>query len=112
MSADPSLPPPPGATPDCKHSAGRIAPVIDPNRCEGKSACVAECPYDVFVVRRRERSELPSLTSLGTLKWWMHGGLQAEALRADQCRGCGLCVIACPENAITLKRIGTGSTKS
>ena len=90
--------------PDCKHPAGVFHPVIDPNRCEGKAACVAECPYDVFVVRRRERDELPGLGLLGTVKWWVHGGLQAEAVNADQCHGCGLCVSACPESAITLAR--------
>jgi NAD-dependent dihydropyrimidine dehydrogenase PreA subunit len=97
---------------DCKHPAGVFAPVVDANRCEGKSACVAECPYDVFVVRRRERAELPQLTLLGTLKWWVHGGQQAEVLRADQCHGCGLCVSACPEGAIRLSKIGTGSKKA
>ena len=65
--------------PNCKHPAGVFAPVIDPNRCEGKAACAAECPYDVFLVRRRERSELPTLSLLGAVKWWVHGGLQAEA---------------------------------
>ena len=93
----------PGPT-ACRHAAGHLVPVIDPNRCEAKSACVAECPYEVFIVRRRERSELPGLGLAGTLKWWMHGGLQAEAVNADQCHGCGLCVSACPEAAITLKR--------
>ena len=102
MTAPPSSPE--RSDPACKHDAGTFAPVIDPNRCEGKSACVAECPYDVFIVRRRERSELPQLNALGTLKWWVHGGVQAEAIRADQCHGCGLCVSACPESAITLKR--------
>lgn len=97
---------------DCRQPAGHFAPVIDPNRCEGKAACAAECPYDVFVVRRRERSELPGLSLLGTVKWWAHGGLQAEAVRADQCHGCGLCVNACPESAIKLARVaqpGTGA---
>ena len=70
----------------CKHAAGRFAPVIDPNRCEGKAACVAECPYDdLRRAGRRERGELPGLGLLGTLKWWVHGGVQAQAVRADQC---------------------------
>lgn len=108
MTADAAGP----SAPECKHAAGAFRPVIDPNRCEGKSACVAECPYDVFVVRRRERDELPSLSLLGTVKWWVHGGLQAEAVNADQCHGCGLCVTACPESAITLARVeGTASTR-
>jgi NAD-dependent dihydropyrimidine dehydrogenase PreA subunit len=97
-------------SPPCKHPAGAFHPVIDPNRCEGKAACVAECPYDVFVVRRRERGELPGLSLLGTVKWWAHGGLQAEAVRADQCHGCGLCVNACPESAIKLARVGQPGT--
>ncbi len=91
--------------PDCKHAPGVLRPVVDPNRCEGKAACVAECPYDVFIVRRFERAELPQLGLLGTLKWWAHGGMQAAVVHADQCHGCGLCVSACPEQAITLKRV-------
>ena len=94
-----------GAPPDCRHPAGVLRPVIDPNRCEGKAACAAECPFEVFVVRRRERAELPALTVLGTVKWWVHGGLQAEAAHADRCHGCGRCVTACPESAITLARV-------
>jgi len=97
-----ALPAPP---PDCKHAAGVLRPVVDPTRCEGKAACVAECPYGVFVVRRFERAELPRLGVLGTLKWWVHGGLQADVVNADQCHGCGLCVSACPEQAITLTRV-------
>jgi 4Fe-4S ferredoxin len=104
MSSTETVAAPSAVAPDCRHPAGRFAPVVDANRCEGKAACVAECPCDVFIVRRFARGELPQLGLLGMLKWWAHGGLQAEAVRADQCHGCGLCVSACPESAITLKR--------
>src|ERR1700744_1297916 len=99
----------PPTEPDCKQPPGRFAPVIDPNRCEGKAACVAECPYDVFVVRRRERGEPPGLSLVGAIRWWVHGGQQAEAVHADQCHACGLCVSACPEGAIPLRRRDGGA---
>jgi 4Fe-4S ferredoxin len=101
---DPQGPRPSSTAAECRHAARVFEPVIDPNRCEGKAACVAVCPYDVFVVRRFERNELPHLGLAGTLKWWVHGGQQADPVRADQCHGCGLCVSACPESAITLRR--------
>ena len=94
----------PPALPHCKAAPGVFEPVVDPTRCEGKAACAAVCPYDVFVVRRFERSELPALGLMGALKWWVHGGMQADTVRADQCHACGLCVKACPEDAITLRR--------
>jgi NAD-dependent dihydropyrimidine dehydrogenase PreA subunit len=100
-----ALPTPVFDEPDCKHPAGVFVPVVNPRRCEGKAACASVCPYDVYIVRRFERAELPSLGLLGTLKWWVHGGIQADPVRADQCHGCGLCVTACPENAITLRRV-------
>jgi NAD-dependent dihydropyrimidine dehydrogenase PreA subunit len=99
------MPNPTPETPDCRHAAGVLRPVVDANRCEGKAACVAECPCDVFLVRKFERAELPQLGLVGALKWWVHGGLQADVVHADQCHGCGLCVSACPEQAITLKRV-------
>ena len=90
--------------PDCRHPPGLFRPVVDPRRCEGKAACVAVCPYGVFVVRRFDRRERPGLGLLGTVRLWAHGGLQADIVQADQCHGCGLCVKACPEDAITLQR--------
>jgi len=88
---------------DCKHEPGAMAPVIDRNRCEGKEDCVRVCPYDVFEMGRLSREERRGLSLVGRLKAFAHGGRQAFAVRADACHGCGLCVTACPERAITLR---------
>lgn len=94
------------AAPDCKHPAGFVAPVIDRNRCEGKQDCVEACPYDVFAMGRLTEAERTALSLVGRLKAWVHGGKQAYAVRADACHGCGLCVAACPERAIMLRKVG------
>jgi len=91
--------------PDCKHDAGLFAPVIDRNRCEAKEDCLRVCPYDVFEIAMLSSEDRRSLSLVGRLKAWAHGGRQAFAVRANACHGCGLCVEACPEGAIHLARI-------
>jgi 4Fe-4S ferredoxin len=88
----------------CKEP-GRVAPVIDRNRCEGKQDCVAVCPYSVFEMGVLTEAERKELSLLGRMKAWAHGYRQAYAVRPDQCHACGLCVTACPERAIKLAKV-------
>ena len=90
---------------DCKQPPGIFAPVVDRNRCEGKTACVAACPYDVFTMGTLPPAERRGLTWLGKLKGFGHRWQQAFATDAAACHACGLCVAACPEKAITLARV-------
>ncbi len=91
-------------TDPCDAVPGRLEPRIDPLRCEGKAACLAVCPQDVFVLRTLTREEKSVLTPLVRFKIWVHGGKQAFVDSPDACHACGLCVPACPEDAIRLVR--------
>jgi NAD-dependent dihydropyrimidine dehydrogenase PreA subunit len=95
----------PAAEARCAPEAGRVAPVIDRNRCEAKSDCVRVCPYGVFEVRRLTADERTGLSFVGRLKVLVHGGKQAFAVNAAACHACGLCVKACPEKAIRLAEV-------
>jgi 4Fe-4S ferredoxin len=86
----------------CKAPAGSLVPQVNRSRCEGKSDCVDVCPYNVFEVRRMEDAEHAALGFLARLKSSAHGRMTAYTPRADACQACGLCVVACPESAITL----------
>lgn len=90
--------------PDCKEP-GRVAPVIDRNRCEGKADCVRVCPYDVFEMGTLDGQQRRGLSFIGKLKAFGHGYRQAFVVRADSCHACGLCVAACPEHAVTLASV-------
>ncbi|MCW5621804.1 MAG: ferredoxin family protein [Burkholderiales bacterium] len=80
-----------------------MIPVIDRNRCEAKAACVEVCPYDVFEIRTLSSPQRAQLSLRGRLKAWAHGNRQAFVVRAEDCHACGLCVKACPEQAIQLR---------
>lgn len=86
----------------CKAEPGALLPVVDRARCEGKNDCVEVCPYDVFEVGRISDEDFAKLSFMGRLKSRAHGRKTAYTPRADACRACGLCVVACPEKAIAL----------
>lgn len=86
----------------CKGVPGRVAPVVDKNRCEAKEECVRVCPYDVFEMRKLTREDKAGMSLLGRLKSAAHGNRQAFVVNPDSCHACNLCVDACPEKAIKL----------
>lgn len=86
----------------CRAAAGRWRPVVDRARCEGKHDCVEVCPYGVFEVRRMADSDFARLSLLGRLKSLAHRRQTAYTPAAEACQACGLCVVACPEKAISL----------
>jgi 4Fe-4S ferredoxin len=88
----------------CDDKPGRVIPVVDPDRCENKGPCLEACPYDVFEIRALLPGEWKQLGLLSRVKVWVHGGKQAFVIRPEACHACGLCVTACPEKAITLRR--------
>jgi len=90
---------------NCRAEPKRFVPVVERNRCEGKGDCVEVCPYSVFVVRRIDDKDFSQLSFLGRLKSRAHKRQTAYTPAQDACRACGLCVVACPEDAITLKPV-------
>jgi len=87
----------------CAAPAGTWTPTIDHARCEAKHDCVDVCPNDVFEVRQIDAGDYADLNRLAKLRVTAHRRQTAYAVRAGDCRACGLCVVACPEHAITLR---------
>ena len=90
---------------ECRAEPAAYAPQINRNRCEGKSDCVEVCPYDVFEVRTIAPADFDKLSFIGRLKSRAHKRQTAYTPRAEQCKACGLCVVSCPEKAITLLKL-------
>ncbi len=92
------------SAPSCGPVSGIVAPRIDTSACEGKGDCLRVCPYEVFEIRKLTRDEQRARPALTRVKLWVHGNRQAFVVNADACHACGLCVRACPEDAIDLVR--------
>src|SRR5262245_50484673 len=89
----------------CRANPGDYYPAVNRNKCEGKSDCVAVCPFHVFEVRRMDYADFARLSIFGRLRSLAHGKRTAYTPGATLCQACGLCVVACPERAIELVRI-------
>ena len=89
-------------TKSCEEKSGRVIPVVNRNKCEGKAACVEVCPFDVFAMGILSTEEKRSLSLIGKIKSFAHGGKQAFVVNPEACRACDKCVAICPEGAITL----------
>lgn len=84
----------------------RVVPVIDRNRCEGKEDCQRVCPHGVFAIATLTAEHKAAMSLVGKWKSRFHGDRQAFVVQPDACHACGLCVTACPEDAIKLVKAG------
>jgi len=80
-------------------------PRVDRLRCEGRGDCVEVCPEEVFEVRRMDDVDFERLPFFARLHSRAHGRRTAYTPNADACLACGMCVVACPEQALTLERV-------
>ena len=90
----------------CGAPVGAFRPLVNAGRCEGKGDCVAVCPHDVFELGPISPDVLRALPVRSRLKLWVHGNITVYTPNAAACQACGLCVAACPEQAITLISAG------
>jgi 4Fe-4S ferredoxin len=91
----------------CLAPPRRWIPIVDPAKCEGKQDCVVVCPYSVFELGTLTETEYQALGFVSRLKARSHDRKTSRTPRADACRACGLCVVACPESAISLGQAPT-----
>ncbi len=75
--------------------------MIHHRKCEAKRAYVEVCPYEVLGVQRISRADWEDIGTIGRIRSRVHGRRTAYAVTPDARRGCGLCVVVCPEDAIT-----------
>lgn len=89
----------------CKQPPRVFKPVVNFARCEGKALCWDVCPYNVFTMEKIHLTDYKKLGFLSRMKNRIHGGKVAYTPNEDNCSACGLCVAACPEDAIKLVKV-------
>ena len=62
------------------------------------------CPVGLFKVDSLPKEMRSTLSIKGRIKGFAHRWQQASLVNAEACEACGLCIKACPEDAITLAR--------
>ena len=95
----------------CNEVSGRVAPVVDRDRCEGKADCVRVCPFNVFEIGTLSKAQRRELSLVGRLKAWAHDGKQAFIVNPLDCHACQLCVDTCPERALRLAPIDAAAER-
>ena len=90
---------------NCKEESGKLIPIVNFNKCEAKGPCIEVCPYNVFEMKLIIEEDRKELSFIGKLKTMTHGNKKAYVINGNLCHACGLCVTACPEKAITLKKL-------
>lgn len=91
---------------NCDDAGGKLMPIVNFNNCGAKEYCIAVCPYDVFEMRPIKEEHKKDLNLKGKIKTLF---FKNKAYLTDPllCHACGLCVPACPENAIKLTRLAS-----
>jgi ferredoxin len=70
------------------YTPSRFQPVVDQEKCNGCQSCVEVCPFEAMKM----------VKPAGSKK------MKAELI-ADECMGCGVCVVGCKQKALTYELI-------
>ncbi|MFK7980341.1 MAG: ferredoxin family protein [Saprospiraceae bacterium] len=89
---------------NCDDTGGKLMPVVNFNSCGAKEDCVAVCPHEVFEMRPITIEDKANLNLKGKIKTFFFKN-KAYLTDPNLCHACGLCVPACPENAIKLAKL-------